>query len=236
MDYSYLNSLAQFGVGGAHPGGLKLTRYILSKETLDATMSVLDVGCGTGQTAAYIAKQYQCHVIALDSSEIMLEKAKQRFSSLNIPVEVKQGDAEYLPFETSVFDIILCESVALFTDIPLTISEYKRVLKPNGVLLAIEMVLEKECSEEKIKPIRQFYGVDRILTESEWYTHFKSVGFSHITTSKYNGLFDGNDLQNAPDFSLSEHIDDAHVEVLEKHAQLVKAYRDILGFRIFRCR
>ncbi|WP_373894974.1 class I SAM-dependent methyltransferase [Virgibacillus natechei] len=235
MKYAYLDSLALFGVGGAHPGGLKLTKNVLSKESLDEMMSVLDVGCGTGQTSAYIAEKYKCNVTALDSSKIMLEKAKQRFSSLNLSVSVEQGNAENLPFDGAVFDIVLSESVTLFTDIALTIPEYRSVLKPNGVLLAIELVLEKDFTEDEIEPISHFYGVNRLLTESEWVAHFESAGFNHITVGKFHQPTDVNDLENAPDFSLSEHIDDAYVGILEKHEQLAKEYKDILGFRIFRC-
>jgi ubiquinone/menaquinone biosynthesis C-methylase UbiE len=76
--------LTSFGVGGAHPGGLKLTKNILSREYIDQK-SILDVGCGTGQTSAYIAEKYQCAVTAIDNNTTMLEKAKKRFSSLASP-------------------------------------------------------------------------------------------------------------------------------------------------------
>ncbi|MCR1834683.1 hypothetical protein NSA56_09745 [Oceanobacillus caeni] len=48
MNNRYLDCLALFGVGGAHPGGLPLTKRILSKEEIDEKQSILDAGCGTG--------------------------------------------------------------------------------------------------------------------------------------------------------------------------------------------
>jgi len=56
-EYTYLNCLAELGVGGAHPGGFKLTQDILSAEHIGKKTTVLDAGCGTGQTAAYVAQQ-----------------------------------------------------------------------------------------------------------------------------------------------------------------------------------
>ncbi len=235
LNYTYLDCLAIFGVGGAHPGGLQLTKELLSREKIDETKSILDAGCGTGQTSAYMAEQYRCNVTSLDCNKIMLDKAKQRFSSLHLPIEVKQGSTENLPFDEGVFDIILSESVISFTDVSLTIPEFKRVLKPNGVLLAIEMVLEKSLSEEELKPIVNFYGVSQLLTENEWYNFFERASFKQISVEKFKLQVDENDVQNATDFSLSENIDDKFSEILEKHMHFTTVYKDILGFRLFRC-
>ena len=235
LNYTYLDCLAIFGVGGAHPGGLQLTKELLSREKIDETKSILDAGCGTGQTSAYIAEQYRCNVTSLDCNKIMLDKARQRFSSLHLPIEVKQGSTENLPFDEGLFDIILSESVISFTDVSLTIPEFKRVLKPNGVLLAIEMVLEKSLSEEELKPIVDFYGVSQLLTENEWYNFFQKANFKQVTVEKCKLQFEENDVQNATDFSLSENIDDIFYEILEKHAHFTAVYKDILGFRLFRC-
>ena len=235
LNYTYLDCLAIFGVGGAHPGGLQLTKELLSREKIDETKSILDAGCGTGQTSAYIAEQYRCNVTSLDCNKIMLDKAKQRFSSLHLPIEVKQGSTENLPFDEGVFDMILSESVISFTDVSLTIPEFKRVLKPNGVLLAIEMVLEKSLSEEELKPIVNFYGVSQLLTEKEWYNFFERASFKQISVEKFKLQVDENDVQNATDFSLSENIDDKLSEIFEKHMHFTTVYKDILGFRLFRC-
>ncbi|MDY0396172.1 class I SAM-dependent methyltransferase [Virgibacillus halophilus] len=74
MEQTYLDCLAKLGVGGAHPGGLQLSRQLLSKEDIHADMSILDVGCGTGQTVSYIAQHYPCRVIAMDNDERMVKK------------------------------------------------------------------------------------------------------------------------------------------------------------------
>jgi ubiquinone/menaquinone biosynthesis C-methylase UbiE len=228
--------LASFGVGGAHPGGLKLTKRILSKEYIDQETSILDVGCGTGQTSAYIAEKYRCSVTSLDSNNTMLMKAKQRFLSLKLPINIVYGSAENLPFPDGLFDFILSESVTSFTDVPLTIQEFKRVLKPKGVLLAIEMVLEDSLSKEEVKRMIDFYGVSQLLTESEWHNLFKKAGFKQIEVEKFKQFDENeNDLDSASDFLLSETIDDRLLEIFEKHEHLTKTYRDKLGYCIFRC-
>jgi len=230
LNYTYLDCLASFGVGGAHPGGLQLTKNILAREYINQDKSILDVGCGTGQTSAYIAEKYRCSVTSLDSNKTMLKKAKLRFSSLQLPINVVYGSVENLPFMDGLFDFILSESVTSFTDVSLTIQEFKRVLKPQGVLIAIEMVLEDSFSEIELKEIVDFYGVSQLLTESEWYNLFQQVGFQQINVEKFKPQFDENN-----DFSLSENIDDKLLEIFEKHEQLTTTYKGKLGFCIFRC-
>ncbi|UJL48135.1 class I SAM-dependent methyltransferase [Virgibacillus sp. NKC19-16] len=223
------------GVGGAHPGGLQLTKEILSKENVDHTTSILDIGCGTGQTSAYIAEQYKCSVTSIDSSKVMIDKARQRFLSLELPIEVKQGSVENLPFDTDFFDMVLSESVIQFTNGTLAIPELKRILKPNGVLLAIEMVLEKSLPEKDMKSIIDFYGVSPLRTEAEWVSAFQKGGFKQIGVEKYEKKFDGDDVENAADFSLSENIKETYLTIHEQHEHLSYVYKDSLGFRIFRC-
>ncbi|AFQ45197.1 class I SAM-dependent methyltransferase [Desulfosporosinus meridiei] len=237
MDYTYLDCLASFGVGGAHPGGLKLTKGLLSREYIDQEKSILDVGCGTGQTSAYIAEKYRCSVTSLDCNTTMLLKAKQRFSSLQLPINVVYGSAENLPFINESFDFILSESVTSFTNVPLTIMEFKRVLKTKGVLLAIEMVLEDSLSKEDLITMVEFYGVSQLLTQSEWYNLFHKAGFNEITVEIFKSEFDEkeNDIDSASDFLLSENIDDQLLEIFEKHEHLSKKYGDRLSFCIFRC-
>nr|WP_245998022.1 class I SAM-dependent methyltransferase [Siminovitchia terrae] len=235
VESTYLNCLALFGVGGAHPGGLNLTRRILSREKMDASTKVLDVGCGTGQTSAFISKQYQCHVTALDYNKIMLEKAKKRFHSMNLQIETQYGTAENLPFGNDTFDFILSESVTAFTDVSKSVPEYKRVLKPDGVLLAIEMMRETDVSEKQMKEILDFYGVKQLLNEQEWRTNFEKAGFEQIEVEKVELRPDIHKVDVSNDYSLSKQIDPSFYKIFEKHHHLSILYKDILGCGIFRC-
>jgi len=235
VEYTYLDCLAFFGVGGAHPGGLQLTKEILAREKINENSIILDVGCGTGQTSAYMAEKYNCKITCLDNNEMMLEKAKKRFQMKNLPIETRLGSVESLPFGEKSFDLILSESVAAFTDVSQTLPELRRVLKPNGVLLAIEMVLEEPLPQEELIPIIEFYEIPRILTESEWNSLFQKANFKQIKIEKCNLSIDEPEIENATDFSISEQLDDQLYDILDQHEQLTKRYQNILGFRVFRC-
>lgn len=235
MEYTYLDCLAQMGIGGAHPGGLQLTKKLLQQEKVNHTATILDVGCGTGQTAAYISQNYQSDVWTLDNNKIMIEKARQRFSSLNLPIQTVVGSIEKLPFNDNAFDLILSESVIAFTNCNLSLSECKRVLKPGGVLLAIEMVKETPLTVEEEEEIIRFYGVEQLYTESEWCEQFSKAGFQFTSSEPDIEQVDQIDVGNAPDFLLSENVAEIYFEILEEHEFLIKKYKHNLGYRIFRC-
>lgn len=235
LNATYLDFLAIFGIGGAHPGGLQLTKHIFKTENLDATKRMLDAGCGTGQSVAYLSETYRSHITALDKNEMMVEKATKRFSSSRLPVQVVQGDIEKLTFEDRAFDYVLLESVLAFTNIPVAINECFRVLKPNGRLIAIEPVLQKTLTDEALTSIIDFYHFSQIPTESNWYQLFQNAGFKQINIEKFNLKARIDNVENAPDFSLSENIDEGLFALFEKHQHLTDLYKDGLGFRIFRC-
>ncbi|AXI08881.1 class I SAM-dependent methyltransferase [Oceanobacillus zhaokaii] len=235
MLLNYLDFLASFGVGGAHPGGLQLTKHIFSTENPDATKKILDAGCGTGQTASYIAENYGCPITALDKNKLMLEKANKRFRSLKLPIQAIYGDIEQLQFDDDSFELVLSESVLAFTTIPVALSELKRVLKPNGAFIAVEIVLEQQLPQIERRAITEFYGFSQLLTEYSWNVLLQQAGFNQITIETFNQEIEKDNLESAPDFSPSDNIDDSILTIMDNHQHLSNKYKDILGFRIFRC-
>ena len=95
----------------------------------------LDVGCGFGRNAIYLAK-HGFVVSAFDLSEhsvqMTIEKAKTAGVELK---EVIVADMLNLPYQDNSFDCVLAMNVISHTDtegFKQIMSELKRVLKPNG--------------------------------------------------------------------------------------------------------
>lgn len=236
MKQTYLDCLAALGVGGAHPGGLKLSKQLLEKEDLQPEMTVLDLGCGTGQTAAYIARKYKCHVTALDVDPTMLEKCRQRMDEEALSVEIVRGDAENLPFKDRTFDLVLAESVIAFVDMEKAISECRRVLRDEGCLLAIEISKYGILHPEEEKMIMDFYGFTELPTEKRWHEKLYAGGFTQVESEMAKIDFFTPDFENAPDFRISEVIDPACFDMLQEHEYLTKSYQEELSYHIFRCK
>ena len=99
---------------------------------------VLDVGCGLGGSARFIANQYGCSVVGIDLTEEYIEVAKKltEFVKLDDKVSFKQGSALDLSFSSGSFDIVWTEHVQMnISDKKKFYGEINRVLNSNGLLV-----------------------------------------------------------------------------------------------------
>ncbi|QPA32693.1 class I SAM-dependent methyltransferase [Thermaerobacillus caldiproteolyticus] len=229
---TYLDVLAELGIDSAHPGGFSLTKNILRKLNIQQTSSILDVGCGTGQTAAYIAEQYRANVTAIDIHPTMLQKAKKRFASLSHPVHLYNTSIESLPFSSEQFDVILCESVLSFVSLSKALQEIYRVLKPKGKLLSIE-VAHSQLTETEKKDITSFYGFRHLLTEQQWEAYLHKNGFHKVQTA-YHPVMQQRVLAATP-FTITADVSEEMLTILHTHEHMTKQYGRRLGYCIFSC-
>jgi len=103
---------------------------------LPAGARVLDVACGTGNTAIPLARR-GCIVTGVDIATNLLEQARARASAEGLAITFDEGDAEALPYGDATFDAVTTMFGAMFAPRPeLVASECARVLKP-GCLLAM---------------------------------------------------------------------------------------------------
>lgn len=150
--FSYLDLLASTGYA-RHIGGKAATDVLLEKAKIGTGSRVLDVGCGTGRTACRLASEAGCTVSGVDIMPAMVEQSQALASKmkLNGKAVFCQGDARELPFEDNTFDAVFVESVTIFVeDVQKALSEYRRVVKPGGVVCDNEVCITRE-SREKLK-------------------------------------------------------------------------------------
>ncbi|MEK5522775.1 class I SAM-dependent methyltransferase [Heyndrickxia sp. FSL W8-0423] len=235
MAYSYQDALAYYGVGGAHPGGLSLTKQIFQNENITPTTKILDAGCGTGQTSAYLAERYKCDVTALDIHPVMIEKAKKRFKERHLPIKTIQSSVENIPVPDQSYDYILSESVAIFTNIKKTLTEYYRVLKKGGILITIDMTAEVPLHSSDTMMISNVYGISHVLTENEWISLLREVGYHKVNVLRSDSLSShiNNNLEQ-PEFHISPSIDPKLMEILQNHQNVTSLLANKIGYRIFK--
>ncbi len=105
---------------------------IVSRLDIKSGMKVLDVACGTGNSAIPAAKR-GAEVIGVDIAPNLLEQARIRAKDAGVEVRFEEGDAEQLAFPDNTFDLIITIYGAMFAPRPdLVVSELKRVCKPGG--------------------------------------------------------------------------------------------------------
>ena len=120
-----------------HPGGLELTEYLGKAIGLGKADRLLDIACGRGTSAAYLAERFGCHVTGVDygAENISAAKAHASVKGVSHLTAFRQGDAERLPFDHGTFDAIISEcSFCTFPNKARAAAEMARVLRPGGQL------------------------------------------------------------------------------------------------------
>ncbi|TVY06880.1 class I SAM-dependent methyltransferase [Paenibacillus cremeus] len=235
---SYLDMLTRLGVGSAHPGGFSATLHQLQQFPLPEGSRILEVGCGTGRTACYLAKQGYT-ITGLDIREEMLVKARARAEKEGLAISFVQGSIDALPFADGSFDVILAESVTNFADIRATLREYSRVLSPGGALYDREVMLLQPMPEAEYEEIVRFFGFGGLLSDAEWPQALMAAGFARTETWN-RSVFEehlGEDQERNPD--LLQVIDQGAIldskvwRTSIEHDELIGRNRETLGYALF---
>ncbi len=111
-----------------HRNALQLSPSLVGKK-------VLEVGCGTGDFAIYLAEK-GVDVTAVDYSDVAIRLAREKAAVQNSAVKLIIADAMQLPFDSSTFDIIFsCECLEHVPEPQRALNQMNRVLKPGGTLI-----------------------------------------------------------------------------------------------------
>jgi SAM-dependent methyltransferase len=97
-----------------------------------AGIRVLDVACGTGNTAIPAAKS-GASVTGLDIAANLLTQARARANREELKIQFDEGDMEELPYGEASFDLVISMFGAMFGPRPdRTVAELIRVCRPGG--------------------------------------------------------------------------------------------------------
>ena len=103
----------------------------------------LDLATGTGDLAIMIAQLGPgVSVTGLDLSREMLEVAERKVAERGLAsrIELVEGNALQLPFPDASFDLVTCGfGLRNFPDLPTALREMRRVLRPGGRALSLEV-------------------------------------------------------------------------------------------------
>lgn len=98
--------------------------------------SVLDAGCGPGTITLGLARTVAPgYVFGVDVEDSQFDQARVEAHREGLSVEFRQGSVYELPFEAQQFDAVFSHAVLEhLSDPAAAIAEFRRVLKPGGVI------------------------------------------------------------------------------------------------------
>lgn len=158
----------------------------------------LEIGCGTGKNTAWLITQAK-KVLAVDLSEEMLSKAKQKINASNvafIQADITQ-DWSFTngnQFDLATFSLVL-EHIE---DLEAIFAKLNKVIQPNGIVYIGELHPFKQYSGSKAR-FETSEGVQVVTCFNHHITDFVSAAKNnHFELIKINEYFDDNNRNNIP--------------------------------------
>lgn len=180
---------AHLGKNVINPGGLAGRDRLVAKLDIKPGSRILEIGCGSGHTACYIAQRFHCQVTAVDLSESMIRAARRRVAEAGLEAQVRCENADicWLPFAEGSFDYVIIQAVLMFVDKTRALSEIRRVLKLGGRLGAIEFSWHQPPPAEVRDDTQKICGcsVLEFHTRDEWTNWLQRLNYQHVQAEEH---------------------------------------------------
>jgi len=126
-----------------HLRGILATAELAKAARIEPSTRVLDLGCGIGGPARYLAATFGCKVTGVDLSPAFIDAATYLTArcGLSDRIAFQAGDALHLPLEDAAFDTVFLQHVAMnIENRPALYTEARRILAPGGQLATYDLV------------------------------------------------------------------------------------------------
>lgn len=133
---------------------------------------VLDVATGPGGFIGVLKQFLKSYdeITGIDLREDLLEKAREAHSEENIRFE--QMDAAVMVYPDDSFDLVCCAfSLHHLPDIPTALVEMRRVLKPDGTAVFVEMYKDGQTETQLTEVSIHHFGADSDMQRGIHHNH-----------------------------------------------------------------
>ncbi|WP_416261744.1 class I SAM-dependent methyltransferase [Gibbsiella quercinecans] len=181
VDRQFGEQAGAYLTSAVHAQGKDLQR-LAALLAAEAGARVLDLGCGAGH-ASFTAAASAAQVVAYDLSAQMLEVVRQAAAEKGLGnIVQQQGVAESLPFDDASFDIVISRySAHHWHDVGQALREVKRVLKPGGKVVLMDVVSPGhpllDVYLQTVEVLRDTSHV-RDYAPGEWLSMFTEAGLT----------------------------------------------------------
>ena len=205
-------------------------------------LKVLDVGCGIGAPATYLAQKYGWQITGFSTSEQGIQRAIERkeASSVGDQLRFEVRDALDNGFADESYDAaMLLEMSHLVHDKPKLVAESVRALKKGGTIALCDLTLQRRLSAREIVSLHKdlllmegSFGKARLETLSHYKEIFQSCGLDDIRLTDISqqviptiNYWKINVSQNAD--RLAEYVSREAIDNFDKSCDILeKVYRD----------
>lgn len=174
-----------------HIGSRAATQHLLSQLPFSAGDHILDVGCGLGGAARYMATTYKARVTGIDLTQsfIKVGTVLNSWVGMNGQVRLQQANASSMPFEDSHFDGATMLHVGMnIEDKAALFREIHRVLRPGAALGVYDIMRINEGDLNYPVPWASDSSISKLSTPDQYAEAMRQAGFQ-LSQSTERGDF-----------------------------------------------
>jgi SAM-dependent methyltransferase len=175
-----------------HARGFPATVELADRLPIKPGDHILDIGCGLGGPARYIAQRFRCRVSGLDITEPFVDAANKLTALLRMDeqVQVRLGDGQELPYPDACFDGAYAQHVTMnVPDRRRFFAEAYRVLRPGSFFALTEHGLGPEGNPHHPVPWSEDGSGAYLISPEQTRALLEGAGFEAIdieeTGAKY---------------------------------------------------
>ncbi len=181
-----------------HARGFPATVELADKLPIQPGQQILDIGCGLGGPARYIAQRFHCNVSGIDITEPFVEAARglTRLLRMEGEVRIEHGDGLHLPYRDASFDGAYTQHVTMnVADRSGFFAEAWRVLRPGAFFALTEHGLGSGGNPHHPVPWSEDGRGACLVAPAETQALLRSAGFEDLqvedTGAKYLAGYKG---------------------------------------------
>jgi SAM-dependent methyltransferase len=165
-----------------HSRGILATAELAEAAGVEPSTRVLDLGCGIGGPARYLAARFGCKVTGVDLSPAFIDAATYLTARCGLSdlARFQVGDGLHLPFEGGGFGTVFLQHVAMnVADRTALYAEARRMLAAGGRLVTYDVV-RRDGDVVYPVPWARDASTSFLLSEGDTRTALERSGFQAV--------------------------------------------------------